>query len=1233
MTNIKIIIEGESSPINYVEKEKNYINIEKVLFILQNEKNINKDKVKFIRRLNHKYNAWMAFNEDEKIEFDKEEDIKILVETKDEIDEVQNNKKKEIIKKINDISEKVDNELSNLNNKSELKTPKKQNSNLIPEAPDSDYSTINENVEDNLEIDIIVLTANPLIDKKDTKDGSEEKELRTMNDFNSVTYSISKVLDFCNKQIRVQFLPLTQSNFQDSIKQKPKIMHLICKSTYELENNIKNENNNNNNIKGNNYVANLLFENEKCAVERVNEQKINEIINSEELLKKDKNILKNINLFISTPLAEDVYEIFKKYAFKNIIVQHTTLANIDCISELNEQLYKYIIDQNKIIKEAFETAKQDCKNCLHYQFCCCFHRHNNDCKLKQNLSNELYFLNDNNSNLEIYTIPHFSHLRYQCKCKEKEADFCKHNKCDNCKYSFKVLLTKKTGCKNICCCDSLKNVHKLENAFFCKFSDSKNEEGLFSNYQGNNFCTIINLEFVPSYDKMKLIVGRNRVVYNIFDNLNDKNNNIINIYGKDYNQSVNKVDLFIDCIMEFLKERIPYVVPNLSQLNLIKGESSELQLIKKNTFNNNLKYKYPTIKDKIDSDNLIIHPMESSPALNKIKIYPTFGKIYFRIEQDNSINMINDIKAEKIFENKIFFINGYRISNEELIKILKKEDLNDLQIVIFKEKEFSENEKKEFNNINIVNLPLESLQKNDYAINIQNQKITLTKEDFDAKIDKILEYNRIEKEDLLAQSIVFYKDLEIINLSYEILFLFNCSNSGYFEMEMKALYQQNYDQVTKLIKEKYIPKRVISKIEQNYIRYIGNQPNFNNYYKSKENKINKKIKQIVLEKLFGFYAYTFRYLLGEAKKKNEIKQKIKKYKPNKSLSSFSAIQELGMWLPFEMIKPYDFKNYKIDSIIGFFKHLLRNFKNMFKNDNIFLCMKNTEIWKNVQDNIEDISITLPTLLKMCQCYDNKLISLISNVLQKEDKYLHPSYLRFQLFDIMSFEYDNHQKKYLENLEKIEYGFKILGYSQGELETLFAKCIVNFRENNNWKIFDNIFKSQIIPKIVELQNNNYPIENKDIFLNLFENKVRYKYIKYKISCGILLEEELSDLKKMINTFKEANNYFYIIKTCFLISKWYLEKYKHDNRMGKEDNNDNKKNHINYLNFGFFFSIKTKDEKICYIDYAKEFIIKKFNIEKQNESKEVTEEVKKLCNEYNIKYNIKNIKEEIHWFIPN
>ena len=190
-------------------------------------------------------------------------------------------------------------------------------------------------------------------------------------------------------------------------------MHLLFKSVYESQNNKNNDNNIKNNIEKNASCVNLLFENEECKIKRIDQNKLKSIFNS-----FDKNIIENINLLICTPLSEEIFEIFnniENYNFKNIIVQHTTLANVEFISHLNEQLYKYIIDVNKSFSEALNFAKKDCMNIIH-QFCCYFHKHKYDCELIENLSNELYY----KPNLYIDKNPHFNHLRYKCKCKYKD---------------------------------------------------------------------------------------------------------------------------------------------------------------------------------------------------------------------------------------------------------------------------------------------------------------------------------------------------------------------------------------------------------------------------------------------------------------------------------------------------------------------------------------------------------------------------------------------------------------------------------------------------------------------------------------------------------------------------------------------------------------------------------------------------------------------------------------------
>ena len=912
MTNIEITIDGEPT-ILYIEKQRDYIDTEIIYYIIQKYKKrkIEKEQIEFIWYLNQKYDAWIKINENEKIKISN--GLKILVKLKDETEDndIQIIKKKIILDKIKNLNNRIDKEISKLNNKKKLLDVQPSTSfylnndnNSISniEIPEKENPTINEDdIDNNLEVDITILTANPLIDIEDNL------ELKTMNDFNSIAYSINQVILDCNKQIRAQFLPLTRDNLEYAISQRPKIIHLICKSTYVLNKNINNDTDNNNNNNNNYYSPYLLFENENCEIERINQEELNMILNSKDLMKIDKEILKNITLFISTPLSEEVFEMFDKFNFKNIIVQHTTLADITFISELNEQLYRNIIDLNKPISVAFEDAKNDSKNLL-YQVCCCFHKHKNNCQLKMNLSNELYFYRENKNEI-IFEIPHFYHLCYICDCPKK--GICNHHKnCDNYNYSFKPLCKKKLN-NNICCCYDKKK-HGLDNIFFCKFPEIKNEDGIFSNYQSNNFSTIINSDYVPNYDKMNLIIGRNFIVYNIFDSLISKCYNIINVHGKQYRESINKIDLLIDMIIEFLRERIPYLIFDDSQLNLNNEQSSDLSLSSKNTMNIKIN-KFNIIKEKICIFDLskianldLLFPSESAPQIeSKIKFIPVFEKID---DQNSNIRITND---NNNFGKKVFFINGFKITHDDLIKLFNEQNnIFKSQVILFTEDKFDKTNLKNANEINIVDLNFEALKKEDYEIILQNQKIIFNKDNFDKKINDIVNYSLNEKEDTLTRELTtIVKDNNQSNLIYEILFLFNCSNSGHYKMEMEALYPNNIEEINTLIEEKFIQKRIIIKENHKdyYYQYNRRIPIFNDYYDDRKNKIPDKVKQLLLEKLFCFYYMIFLRILKEVKSKgfseteNNIKIQFKpNYKPNDSLTSFSAIQELGIWLPFEV---------------------------------------------------------------------------------------------------------------------------------------------------------------------------------------------------------------------------------------------------------------------------------------------------------------------------------------------
>ena len=162
----------------------------------------------------------------------------------------------------------------------------------------------------------------------------------------------------------------------------------------------------------------------------------------DEKLKKEQEIIrqniKDIVLIISTQLSGDVYKIVENYNFKNILVQHTTVADSSFVADFNEQFYKNIIEQmnitndddnndndNKMNKNNEKTIipkindfYEDAININineSNQFCCCFHEHKHNCKFIKNLINELYVTKGKIEQKNLSKIfPHFSHLRYKC---------------------------------------------------------------------------------------------------------------------------------------------------------------------------------------------------------------------------------------------------------------------------------------------------------------------------------------------------------------------------------------------------------------------------------------------------------------------------------------------------------------------------------------------------------------------------------------------------------------------------------------------------------------------------------------------------------------------------------------------------------------------------------------------------------------------------------------------------
>ena len=89
MTKIEITIDGDPNPITYIEKEKDFINTDIIINILQNlNENKNENEIEFIRYLNTKYDAWVLLKENDDILI--KEGFRILVKLKENnFDETQ----------------------------------------------------------------------------------------------------------------------------------------------------------------------------------------------------------------------------------------------------------------------------------------------------------------------------------------------------------------------------------------------------------------------------------------------------------------------------------------------------------------------------------------------------------------------------------------------------------------------------------------------------------------------------------------------------------------------------------------------------------------------------------------------------------------------------------------------------------------------------------------------------------------------------------------------------------------------------------------------------------------------------------------------------------------------------------------------------------------------------------------------------------------------------------------
>ena len=546
------------------------------------------------------------------------------------------------------------------------------------------YNIVNKikNIQDNLwgnrknippdaPLNLIVLTANPLMDGK--------IELRTMNDFNIIPAKIHMLLNEYGYLNYTEFFPLTMNTLTDILSndaKRPVILHLICKSTYIVRENKDNQ------------FTNLIFEQDeddknksKYNLEFIDKEKLEKIFNSDEKIKEN---IKKITLIISTPLAEDVYELFVNFGFKNLLVQHTTLADVNYIADFNYKFYYELIQKQPIsLNELYNSINININmnNENPPSFCCCNHKHKKNCNLIKNLKNELYNDNIENNNKEQKinksylkkTIPHFFHLFPSClkDCYNKikkssnpnpnyvfslHSIWCKKDYYFQEKSNNKEIKIGEKRFFNLCCCPDIteKEVekHTLNTIFFKNFKEEKIRFRIEYMMPEN--------KYVPNFSEMKLLVGQNKLVLDIIKFIDS--DKLYNYYIQ--GTSIDNLKILGNIIIEYYKEKnYDYNEPDDLEeehlnLDIIKRMNSDTDLCMNKGYEN------------LSDDNMNLIWNKSSPNILKVsksKIFENFELL------DNETNIL-DFKNKVLNNNdtnynKIYFIYSNEIN---LLKEAKK---------------------------------------------------------------------------------------------------------------------------------------------------------------------------------------------------------------------------------------------------------------------------------------------------------------------------------------------------------------------------------------------------------------------------------------------------------------------------------------------------------------------------------------------------------------------------------
>lgn len=496
-------IESKNAMVIPFSTQAQFLTLQDIILHLRSE-GIKEEIIKQIKLYRKEFNGYVELNQYSTILLSENNlPIKLLIKAKFHPEDEQSqfiNKYSTIFSRIQTIKSKFN---SLITSESKNKAKEKTNYTKTQLLPSSSF-------------DIAILYANPIVFVDPCKKILPKKN--DLIDYETELEQFTNIFEKVKKEIRVRIEIANLENIIEVIRKKPKILHLTCHGSFQIENNEE--------------VFALNLEDQLGKLYKYSINDFKQLFHIPLSKQEPVDII-----FLSACHSESIANVFLETQAKCVICVNAKTKILDETAQNFAKKFYQNLLEGKTIQDAFKSSKTIVQS-ENGECCCCSHLHKDYCKTK------------NNHNLHVKT----------CQCNFKDNI----HRLD-CGWANSIIQNydyKKSEVTNylikLCCC-SPDIAHNESSKFIMlvnpEYSNIVTQVLFPSTLKGK--MTIVNTNCClnyPYYSKLKTsLLGRNLELYDIITYFNDQKNTKRTITI--YNEQSNGKKTFVRFVVKYLFER------------------------------------------------------------------------------------------------------------------------------------------------------------------------------------------------------------------------------------------------------------------------------------------------------------------------------------------------------------------------------------------------------------------------------------------------------------------------------------------------------------------------------------------------------------------------------------------------------------------------------------------------------------------------------------------------------